>query len=149
MRRLFHTYPNFGFTILRLALGVIFFAHGAQKVLGLFGGPGFSGWMAFMASAHVPAPFAALAAIAEFFGALGLLLGFLTRIAAFGIAVDMVVAVWMVHLPNGFFMNWTGKQAGEGFEYHILIVAACLVLMIYGGGAASIDSAIFQGMKSA
>ena len=148
MRRLFHTYPNWGFTILRLAVGVVFFAHGSQKVLGIFSGPGFSAWMQAAAGLHIPAPFAALAAIAEFFGALGLLLGFLTRIAAFGIAVDMIVAVAMVHLPNGFFMNWTGKQAGEGFEYHILVVASCLVLMIYGAGAASIDNALFQRLRS-
>jgi putative oxidoreductase len=148
MKRLFHTYPNWGFTLLRLALAVIFFAHGSQKMLGWFGGPGLSGWIGFMASAHVPAFLAVLAAVAEFFGSIGLFIGFLTRIAAFGIGVNMVVAVLMVHLPNGFFMNWSGKQAGEGFEYHILIFTTCLVLMIYGGGAASVDNAIFQSASA-
>src|ERR1700682_5009160 len=98
LRSLLVTDDSKATTILRLVLGVVFFAHGAQKMLGWFGGPGFSGTMGlFTGYLHIPAPFAVLAIAAEFFGGLGLVLGFLTRIAAFGIAVNMMVAVAMVH----------------------------------------------------
>jgi putative oxidoreductase len=129
--------------ILRLVLGVVFFAHGAQKLLGWFGGPGFSGSMGlFTGYLHIPAPLAFLAIAAEFFGGLGLILGFLTRIAAFGIAMNMIVAIAMVHSTFGFFMNWTGTQKGEGFEYHLLALAITAFLMIHGAGAFSVDRTI-------
>src|SRR6202008_2896364 len=129
--------------ILRLVLGVVFFAHGAQKMLGWFGGYGFSGTMGFFTDTmHIPAPLAFLAIAAEFFGGIGLVLGFLTRIAAFGIAVNMIVAIAPVPLPYGFFMNWTGTQKGEGFEYHLLTLAITAFLMIRGAGAFSIDRAM-------
>jgi putative oxidoreductase len=143
IRKLFATDDSAAIAILRLMLGVVFFAHGAQKMLGWFGGNGFSGTMNFFtASMHIPAPFAFLAISAEFFGGLGLLLGFLTRIAAFGIAVNMLVAIAAVHGANGFFMNWTGSQKGEGFEYHLLVLAITAFLMVSGAGAYSIDRAI-------
>jgi len=129
--------------ILRLVLGMVFFAHGAQKLLGWYGGPGFSGSMSlFTGYLHIPAPLAFLAIAAEFFGGLGLILGFLTRIAAFGIAMNMLVAIAMVHSPFGFFMNWTGTQKGEGFEYHLLALAITAFLMIRGAGAFSVDRTI-------
>src|SRR5262250_3618638 len=97
-RRLLATDDNTATVILRLVLGVVFFAHGAQKMLGWFGGYGFSGTMGyFTGTAHIPAVFAFLAIAAEFFGGLGLIFGFLTRIAAFGILSNMIVAVAMVH----------------------------------------------------
>ncbi len=140
LRKLIATDDNTGTTILRLVLGIVFFAHGAQKMLGWFGGHGFSATMgAFTGGMHIPAPLAFLAIAAEFFGGLGLIVGFLTRVAAFGIFCNMVVAVLMVHLPNGFFMNWMGTQKGEGYEYHLLVVAVTVFLMIRGGGAASLD----------
>ena len=143
IRRLFATEDNTATAILRLVLGVVFFAHGAQKMLGWFGGPGFSGTMGlFTGYLHIPAPLAVLAIAAEFFGGLGLILGFLTRIAAFGIAVNMVVAIVMVHSPFGFFMNWSGAQKGEGFEYHLLALAMTAFLMIRGAGALSLDRVI-------
>ena len=142
-RRLFATDDSSATTILRLVLGVVFFAHGAQKMLGWFGGPGFSGSMGlFTGYLHIPAPFAFLAIAAEFFGGLGLILGFLTRIAAFGIAINMIVAIATVHSSFGFFMNWTGTQKGEGFEYHLLVLAMSAFLMIRGAGAFSVDRAI-------
>src|SRR5438876_184535 len=88
---------------------------------------------------QIPAPLAFLAIAAEFFGGLGLILGFLTRIAAFGITVNMLVAIAAVHGPFGFFMNWTGTQKGEGIEYHLLVLAITAFLMIRGAGAFSID----------
>ena|ERR1700733_573570 len=109
IRKLVGTDNDTATTILRLMLGIVFFAHGAQMMPGWFGGIGFSGTMSlFTGTMHIPAPFAFLAIAAEFFGALGLILGVLTRIAAFGIAATMVVAIATVHSAFGFFMNWTG-----------------------------------------
>jgi putative oxidoreductase len=142
-RRLFATDDSTATAILRLMVGLVFFIHGAQKMLGWFGGFGFSGTMGFFTgSMHIPAPLAFLAIVAEFFGGLGLILGFLTRIAAFGIAVNMVVAIAMVHSAFGFFMNWNGKQQGEGIEYHLLVLATTAFLMIRGAGAFSVDRAL-------
>ena len=142
-RKLLATDENTATVFLRFVLGVVFFAHGAQKMLGWFGGYGFSGTMAyFTGKAHIPAVFAFLAIAAEFFGGLGLIFGFLTRIAAFGISVNMLVAIATVHSANGLFMNWTGAQKGEGFEYHLLVLAMTAFLIIRGGGAFSLDRAI-------
>lgn len=143
MKTLLKTTNSFAPTLARLTLGIVFFAHGAQKVLGWFGGYGLSGtFHAFTQQMHIPPVFAALAIAAEFLGSLGLITGFLTRIAALGIAVNMVVAVAMVHHVNGFFMNWYGNQKGEGFEYHLLAIGLALIVMIYGAGKVSVDSAI-------
>jgi putative oxidoreductase len=143
LRKILATSNDWTLTVLRLVMGVVFFAHGSQKVLGWFGGYGFSATMGFFTHLmHIPAPFAFLAICAEFLGGIGLILGALGRIAAFGIACNMVIAVLMVHAPNGLFMNWTGQQKGEGFEYHLLALAIALVLMVKGSGAFSIDGAL-------
>jgi len=140
IRKLIATDNDIATTILRLALGVIFFAHGAQKTLGWFGGYGFTSTMGFFTGVlHIPPAFAVLAIAAEFLGGLGLILGLLTRVAAFGPFCNMIVAVTMIHHNFGFFMNWTGTQKGEGYEYHLLLLAASAFLMIRGAGAASID----------
>jgi putative oxidoreductase len=140
IRRLYATDDSLATAILRLTLGVVFFAHGAQKMLGWFGGFGFRGTMGFFTNLmHFPAPLAFLAIAAEFFGGMGLILGFLTRIAAFGIGVNMFVAILTVHRAFGFFMNWTGAQKGEGFEFHLLVLAIVSYLMIQGAGAFSVD----------
>jgi putative oxidoreductase len=139
-RKLIATDNDIATTILRLSLGVIFFAHGAQKMLGWFGGYGFTGTMGFFTGVlHIPAAFAFLAIAAEFFGGLGLIFGLLTRVASFGVFCNMIAAVAMVHGQFGFWMNWTGAQKGEGYEYHLLLLAAAAVLMIRGAGAASVD----------
>ncbi len=139
-RKLIATGNDWAATILRLTLGVVFFYHGAQKVLGWFGGYGYSATMgAFTHQMGIPAPFAFLALMAEFLGGIGLILGFLGRIAAFGILCTMLVAVFMVHLRFGFSMNWEGTQKGEGIEYHLLAIAVALAIMICGSGATSID----------
>lgn len=140
IRRLFATDDDVATTILRLVLGVVFFAHGAQKMLGWFGGYGFAGTMGFFTQMmHIPAPLAFLAISAEFFGGIGLILGFVTRIAAFGIGVNMLVAVATIHHNFGLFMNWTGTQKGEGFEFHLLVLAIVAYLIIRGAGAFSVD----------
>jgi putative oxidoreductase len=140
IRKLIATDNDTATAILRLVLGVIFFAHGAQKMLGWFGGYGFTGTMGFFTGAmHIPAVFAFLAIAAEFFGGLGLIFGLLTRIASLGIFCNMIVAVAMIHGQFGFFMNWTGAQKGEGYEYHLLVLATTAFLMIRGAGAVSFD----------
>jgi putative oxidoreductase len=150
IRKLIATDNDRATAILRLVLGMIFFAHGAQKMLGWFGGYGFTGTMGFFTSVmHIPALFAFLAICAEFFGGLGLIFGFLTRIAALGVFSNMIVAIAMVHRQFGFFMNWTGAQKGEGFEYHLLVLAVTTLLMIRGAGAASIDRMLSSPARQA
>ncbi len=148
LKKLFQTENDTATMIIRIVLGVVYFPHGMQKLLGWFGGYGIGGTMGFLTgSLGIPAFFAFLAIMAEGLGCLGLLSGFLTRIAAFGIAVDMIVAVFMLHFKNGFFMNWDGKQPGEGFEYHLLVIAIGIALMIRGGGKWSIDKVIAEKFK--
>jgi putative oxidoreductase len=146
-RKIIDTEDDAALLILRLLLGIVFFPHGMQKAFGWFGGPGFGGAMeGFTVKMGIPAVFAFLAILAESAGSLGLITGFLTRVAAFGITCNMVVAVAMIHWQNGFFMNWFGKQKGEGFEYHVLVVAITLALMIKGGGRWSVDRYITKRM---
>ena len=147
-KKLIQTNDDVAVLILRLMLGIVFFPHGMQKLFGWFGGPGFSGMMGmFTNNMGVPAVFAFLAIMAEGLGSLGLITGFLTRVAAFGIAVNMAVAVYMLHFQNGFFMNWFGNQKGEGYEFHLLVIAIAVVLMIKGGGPWSVDKKVEDGLK--
>ena len=149
IRKLTATNNDLVLTVLRLMLGFVFFFHGAQKALGWFGGRGFGGTMIFFThDLGIPATFAFLAIAAEFLGSLGLLLGFLARVAAGGIIVNMVVAILMVHRANGIFMNWFGKQKGEGYEYHLLAIAIGLAVVIRGAGAFSVDRILGRGDKS-
>ena len=138
--RLVRTNDDAALTVLRLTLGIVMFPHAAQKVFGWFGGPGFSGFVGFTGSQYgIPAGFAVLAIAAELLGSLGLLLGLLGRVAAFGIFCEMVVVILLIHRHFGFFVNWTGRQAGEGFEYHLLVIGIAIVIMLRGSGAASVD----------
>jgi putative oxidoreductase len=126
--------------IARVVLGIVIFPHGAQKALGWFGGYGFSGTINFFASQwHISAPLAVLAIAAEFVGPLGLVTGLLARVAAFGIAVNMIVAIAVVHGQYGFFMNWFGNQKGEGFEFHLLALALAAIVILQGAGKCSLD----------
>jgi len=139
--KLLRTDNDIATATVRLALGVVFFAHGAQKLLGWFGGYGFTGTMGFFTGVlHIPAIFAFLAIAAEFFGGLGLIFGFLTRMAAIGVLSNMIVAIALVHSQFGFFMNWTGTQKGEGYEYHLVILSVTVLLIIRGAGAVSLSS---------
>jgi putative oxidoreductase len=144
LRNFLKTNNDVVFTILRLVLGVVFFAHGAQKVFGWFGGYGFAATLQFMGTLGLPKGVVLLVIVTEFGGALLLILGAVTRLAALGIIGEMIGAVLIVHLPNGFFMNWTGQQKGEGFEYHLLAIVIALALLIRGGGAYSVDGALTQ-----
>ena len=148
MKNIFQTANSWSSLIIRVMLGIVMFPHGAQKLFGLFGGYGFAGTMSFFTDKmHIPVFFAFLAIMAEGLGSMGLIIGFLTRVAAFGILCNMIVAIWMVHWPNGFFMNWFGTQKGEGFEYHLLAIAICLALLINGGGKWSVDGVIAGSPK--
>ena len=126
--------------VIRIMLGVVMLPHGAQKALGMFGGGGFAATMKGMSQGMgIPSVVVLLIITSEILGSLGLILGVATRFCAFGTFSIMTGAIFMVHLPNGFFMNWFGKQAGEGFEYHLLAIGMAVALMIAGGGKWSVD----------
>ena len=133
---------NTGLLVARMVFGTVMAAHGAQKLFGWFGGHGLRGTIGFFASQGIPVPLALLAIAAEFLGSLGVLVGLFTRVAAFGIACVMVVAIVTVHAKFGFFMNWSGTQKGEGFEYHVLALGIALALLVGGAGLWSLDAAI-------
>ena len=145
MKALFQTDDGLAGFILRVTLGLVMFPHGAQKLLGWFGGFGFDGTMGFFTQKMgLPWIIAFLIIIGESFGSLGLLAGFLTRFAAASLAVIMLGAITMVHLPNGFFMNWFGQQQGEGYEYHLLVIGIAAALLITGGGRWSVDRVVAE-----
>jgi putative oxidoreductase len=125
---------------LRVVLGLVMFPHGAQKLFGWFGGYGFQGTMGFLTGMGIPYPVAVLVILAEALGSLALVLGLLTRLSALGIVAVMIGAVATTHLGNGFFMNWAGSQAGEGYEYHLLALGLALPLVAFGGGRFSLDA---------
>jgi putative oxidoreductase len=137
---LFSTDADWTQTIVRLILGVVFFAHGAQKLLGWFGGPGLKPTISMMHEhLGLPIPIALLTVAAEFLCGLGLIVGLLGRVAAVGIAFIMFAAIFMVHARNGLFLNWFGDRKGHGYEYHLLAIALAAVIVARGSGAASLD----------
>ncbi len=148
----FATRQDISGTLLRLALAITMFPHGAQKALGWFGGFGFSKTVGYFVGSGMPAPLAVLIIAAEFLGPIALVAGFFTRWSAFGIGLVMLGAVGMAHAQNGFFMNWMGNQKGEGIEYFIPVIAIALVLLIKGGGRWALDRAIaeriFKGSRA-
>ena len=131
----------------RLALGLVILPHGMQKLFGWFGGYGFEGTMGFFTGAlGMPAILGLLVILTETLGALALIVGLGTRLAAFGTIATMLGAIFMVHGSHGFFMNWGGTQGGEGFEYHLLVLALALPLAIKGAGSYAIDRAIVRAL---
>lgn len=127
----------------RIALALVMLPHGAQKLLGWFGGYGFSGTMGFFTDTmHIPAPVALLVILGESIGAVTLALGLGTRLSAFGISAIMLGAMLTSHAQHGFFMNWFGNQQGEGIEFHLLALALALPLVIWGGGRHAVDSLV-------
>lgn len=148
LKKLLQTTDDYALTLSRIVLGIVFFAHGSQKVFGWFGGYGFSATLqAFTQKMGIPTPLALLAILAELLGGLGLIFGVLTRVAAFGIFCVMLVAVSMFNWKYGLFMNWAGTQKGEGFEYHLLAMALSAVLMLRGAGALSVDRALARQVE--
>jgi putative oxidoreductase len=146
--RLLQTEESYAPALLRVALAIVIFPHGVQKLLGWFGGPGIDGTMQMFAALGVPAAIAVLVIVSDFFGSLALALGLLGRVAAFGTTTVMLGAMVLVHGPNGFFLNWNGDQAGEGIQFHLLVVAVAAVLMLKGSGAWSIDRLLLRRSAS-
>ncbi len=145
MKAFFQTDDSWAGLILRLTLGLVMFPHGAQKLLGWYGGFGFDGTLGFFTEKMgIPWLIAFLIIMGESFGSLGLMVGFLTRFSAASIGVIMLGAITLVHLPNGFFMNWFGKQPGEGYEYHLLVLGIAIALTVIGAGRWSVDQQIAQ-----
>jgi putative oxidoreductase len=142
---LLSTEKNWTGLILRLSIGLILWPHGAQKMLGLFGGFGFSATMDFLISAvHLPWIIAFMVIIIEFIGSLCILAGFASRLWSFAIIILMLGIIFSTHIDNGFFMNWFGKQKGEGFEFHLLMIGLSLALLINGSGIFSADALLMQ-----
>ena len=145
---LFQTNDKFSYWIPRVILGCVILPHGAQKLFGWFGGFGFTNTMTyFTQTAGLPWIIAFLIIMGESLGSLGLIVGFFTRLSALGLIFIMVGAITTVHIPNGFFMNWFGKQAGEGFEYHLLVIGISIPLLISGGGKYSVDALIHKKFR--
>ena len=146
----FGTYASWSNLVARLGLGIVFFAHGSQKVLGWFGGPGLRGTVGYLKqSLGVPAPLAALAALTEFLAGCGMLVGFLARPAAVGIIAVMLVAIAKVHGKHGFFVNFSNTPGkGHGYEFNLVLIAMALSILIGGAGALSIDRLIVPWGRS-
>jgi len=149
MRQLFQTDEGWTGLVLRLTLGLVMFPHGTQKLLGWYGGFGFDGTMGFFTQQMgMPWLVAFLVIIGESFGSIALLVGFLTRFTAASFGIIMLGAITMVHLPHGFFMNWTGKQQGEGYEYHLLVIGISLALFVIGAGKWSLDKVVAEQLRA-
>ena len=134
----------------RVTLGAVMFPHGAQKLLGWFGGYGFAGTMGFFTSKMgIPAPLAFLVIMTEFFGALALLTGLMSRLSALAIGVTMLVAGYVNYGVSGsFFMNWFGNQKGEGVEYFLLALGLAAIVVVRGGGKWSLDAFLTRSSRT-
>ena len=132
---------------IRIALGVVILPHGAQKVLGWFGGPGIEKTLQAFAAMGFPTWATGCLMILETLGAVMLILGFITRLWALGLGVSISICMYLNHLQHGFFMNWFGSQKGEGFEYHLLVIGICLALLLRGGGMISVDRGLGEDKK--
>jgi putative oxidoreductase len=147
--RLLQTEPSYVLLVLRIALAIVIFPHGVQKLLGWFGGAGIDGTMQLFAALGVPAGIAVLVIVSDFFGSLALAVGLVGRLAAFGTTMVMLGAMVMVHAQHGFFLNWNGDQAGEGIQFHLLVLAVAVVLMVKGSGAWSVDRLLLRRLSQA
>ena len=142
-KKLITTHPNLGFSIARLALGLVIFPHGAQKLLGLFGGYGYSGTMESLTTQMgLPSIVAFSVIMIEFFGSISLVLGLFSRFWALSLAGMFTGIIITTQLEHGFFMNWYGNQAGEGYEYSLLVIGLALTILANGSGKWSIDTLI-------
>lgn len=140
--QIFKTDPsNFAATLIRITLGLVFWPHGAQKLLGWFGGFGFTGTMGFFTqTVGLPWLLGLLVIAIEFFGAILLVLGVATRLLSILFILLALGIMFSSHVMNGFFMNWLGNQAGEGFEYFLLVIGMAASLFLTGGGRWSLDA---------
>jgi putative oxidoreductase len=141
-QQLLKTQNDYVLAFARIIIGIVFFAHGAQKLLGWFGGFGFSGTVGAFTKMGMPAALAYFVIFVEFFGALSMIFGLLSRLAGLGITALMLGAIFTVHIRNGFYMNWMGRQKGEGYEFHLLAIALAVLILVRGAGALSLDRLI-------
>jgi putative oxidoreductase len=141
---------SYGSVVLRMCVGAVFLGHGAQKLFGMWGGPGLDGTTGMLTALGVPYPYpmAVALAVTEFAGGILLVLGGLTRWAALALAVDMAVAIWKVHYPNGFFLSDQAARGG-GIEYTMVLLGALICLMLTGPGGLSIDQWRSQSAEAA
>jgi len=140
MKKIFITNDNKAATLLRVVLGLVVFPHGAQKLLGWFGGFGFTGTMNFFTeTVQLPWIIGFLVIVIEFVGSLMLIAGVATRFVALLFLINFIGVIITSHIPNGFFINWLGNQKGEGYEYHLLIIGMAASLLISGAGKLSVD----------
>ncbi|AIA31032.1 MULTISPECIES: DoxX family protein [Leptospirillum] len=150
MKAFFSTKDILSLTIIRIGVGAVLLPHGFQKLLGWFGGFGWGPTIGFFShSLHIPAFLTVLVILGESLGSVAMLMGFMTRFVATGYILIMLGAIDLVHWQNGFFMNWFGKQAGEGFEYHLLVIAMAASLLVGGGGKWSLDGVIARNLDRA
>ncbi len=141
--KIFNTNNDLTGFITRITLGLILFPHGAQKMLGLFGGYGFNGTMNFFTgSLHMPWIIGFFVIIIEFVGALSFIAGFASRIWSALTIILFIGIIFISHIHNGFFMNWFGNQKGEGYEYHLLIIGLSVATLVNGSGKYSVDKLI-------
>ena len=146
--KLLHTHDTWSLTIVRAMLGLVIWPHGAQKLLAWFGGHGPAGFVgAFEKITGLPGFLAWLVIIIEFVGAICLIIGFWTRFWAFSVLCLFIGIILIVHLPYGFFMNWGGNQAGEGFEFHLLVIGMAWALVVGGAGRLSVDSTMLERQR--
>ena len=138
LESLLQTDADYVWTFLRIIAGIIIWPYGMQKLFGWFDGVGIKGTLEEMAVRRVPRFIAWLVIIGQSFGSTALILGFLERVAAAGLFIIFTGAL-IVHLPDGWSMNWFGKKSGEGIEYHVMLLSLLLILIVKGSGAASID----------
>ena len=138
IKAVFTTRAGYGLTIVRILVGIIFIAHGSQKLFGAFGGYGLEGTGQYMASLGLTPGYlmALLSGSAEFFGGLGLVIGLLARPAAVVLALTLVVAIFSVHISHGLFM------ANNGYEFALALLGGVVAVLIEGAGKASVDRAI-------
>lgn len=150
-KQIFATGDDWVGFIIRLTLGIVLFPHGAQKVLGWFGGPGFTNEMNFFTDTlHLPWIVGLLVILVEFLGAISLLLGFASRFWAIAIGLLFIGIIFIGgHASQGFFINWFGNQTGEGYEYHLLVIGLSLAILVTGSGKYSIDRRIYSSLKTA
>ena len=142
-KEIFGTNNDWSGLITRFTIGLILFPHGAQKMLGWFGGYGFTGTMDFFTTtANLPWVVAFMVIVIEFIGALSLMVGFASRIWSALVIFLMIGIIVTVHFENGFFMNWLANQKGEGYEYHLLVIGLSLVTLLGGSGKFSLDGVI-------
>ncbi|MBX9779372.1 MAG: DoxX family protein [Chitinophagaceae bacterium] len=143
IEKILHTEPGLLIFMIRIIAGIVLFPHGFQKLLGWFGGDGFSGTIKHMAHLGIPKPIAALVIVGQSFGSVALIIGFLGRIVAFFVLIIMAGAM-MPNTKNGWLMNWNGKKKGEGMEYFLLYLTLVFILLVNGSGSFSLDIFLFK-----